>query len=177
MLSDLVYFLGLLYGALVVGSMGGLWLGLNPSGLPASVFVAQHQQLVRGLNVALPALPAMGAVAIAFTLTAAYVACQQPSRRALLLLAAAGLIVADFVTRVFNQPLNAVVMTWTADSPPGKWEELRDRWWCWHTVRTGAGLVGLCSSIAATLRRSLQAKAGGPTRVPVNTQLKTRHES
>lgn len=151
MLSDLVHFLSLLFGALVVGSMVGLWLGLNPAGLPATVFVAQHQQLVRGLNVA---LPAMGAVAIAFTLGAAYLAREQPARLTLLLLAAAGFIVAGIVTRAFNQPINAVVMTWTADSTPANWEDLRDRWWYWHTVRAGVGLFGLCSLIAATLRRT-----------------------
>ena len=150
MLSDLIHFLALFFGALVVGSMVGLWLGLNPSGLAASVFVAQHQQLVRGLNVV---LPAMGAVAIAFTLAAAYVDRQEPSRLAFLLVAAVGLITAGFVTRAFNQPLNAIVMTWTPDSVPGNWEEIRDRWWYWHTLRTGAGLIGLCALIAAMVRR------------------------
>lgn len=151
MLPRFVDLLSLLFAALVVGSMFGLWLGLNPSGLPAAVYVTQHQQLVRGLNVA---LPAMGGVAIAFTLAAAYLARQQPERLTLLLVGAAGLIAAGLITRFFNQPINAVVMTWTAESPPATWVELRDTWWSWHVARTGAGMVGLCSVIASTLWRT-----------------------
>jgi Domain of unknown function (DUF1772) len=151
MLIRLVDFFSLLAAALVVGSMFGLWLGLNPSALPAPVYVAQHQQLVRGLNVA---LPAMGAAAAAFTLAAAYFARQQPGRLVLLLVGAAGLIGAGLITRIFNQPINAIVMTWSAESPPANWVGLRDTWWSWHVARTCAGLLGLCSVIAATLWRN-----------------------
>lgn len=151
MLPRLVDFVSLLSAALVVGSMFGLWLGLNPSGLAAPASIAQHQQLVRRLNVA---LPAMGAVAIVFTLAAAYLARQHPVRLSLLLVGASGLIAAGLITRLFNQPINATVMTWVAESPPDNWVELRDTWWSWHVARTGAGMVGLCSVIASTLWRT-----------------------
>ncbi len=151
MLPRLVDFFSLLFAALVVGSMFGLWLGLNPSRLAAPVYIAQHQQLVHGLNLA---LPAMGALAIAFTLAAAYLARQQPARLSLLLAGAAGLIAAGLITRLFNQPINAIVMTWAAESPPSNWEELRDAWWSWHMARTGAGFFGLCSVIASNLWRT-----------------------
>lgn len=151
MLPRVVDFLSLLFAALVVGSMFGLWLGLNPTGLAAPVYIAQHQQLVRGLNVA---LPAMGAIAIVFTLAAAYLARQQPARLSLLLVGAAGLIAAGLITRLSNQPINAIVMTWATESPPANWAELRDAWWSWHTARTGVGLLGLCAVIASNLWRT-----------------------
>lgn len=150
MLTNFVDFISLLFASLVVGSMFGLWLGLNPFDLPAGVYVAQHQQLVRGLNVV---LPVMGAVTIVFTLAAAFLARDQPARLTLLLVTAACLIAAGLVTRFLNQPINAIVMTWSADSPPANWAQLRDDWWRWHVVRAGAGVVGLCLLIAATLRR------------------------
>ena len=150
MLTNFVDFISVLFASLVVGSMFGLWLGLNPFDLPAAVYVAQHQQLVRGLNVA---LPVMGAVAIVFTLAAAFLARDQPTRFTLLLVTAACLIAAGLVTRFLNQPINAIVMTWSADSPPASWTQLRDEWWRWHVVRAGAGVIGLCLLIAATLRR------------------------
>ena len=150
MLTSVVDFISLLFASLVVGTMFGLWLGLNPTELPAAVYVSQHQQLVRGLNVALPVI---GAVTIVFTLAAAFLARHQPDRLALLLVAAACLIAAGLVTRFLNQPINAIVMTWSADSPPTNWMQLRDEWWRWHVVRAGVGLVGLCLLIAATLRR------------------------
>ena len=150
MFTGVVDFISLLFASLVVGSMFGLWLGLNPTELPAAVYVAQHQQLVRGLNVALPVI---GAVAIVFTLAAAFLARHQPPRLALLLLTAACLITAGLVTRFLNQPINVIVMTWSADSLPANWAQLRDDWWRWHVVRAVAGLVGLCLLITATLRR------------------------
>ena len=151
MLPRLVDFFSLLFSALIVGSMFGLWLGLNPSGLEAPVYVALHQNLVRRLNVV---LPAMGAVAVAFTLASAYLARQQPARLSLLLVGAAALIAAGLITRLFNQPINATLMTWAAESPPANWGELRDTWWSGHIARTGAGFFGLCSVIASNVWRT-----------------------
>lgn len=71
----------------------------------------------------------------------------------LLLSAAAFLTTAGLVTRFLNQPINAVVMTWSTDSLPANWAQLRDDWWRWHFLRAVAGLVGLCLLLAAMLRR------------------------
>jgi uncharacterized membrane protein len=62
-------------------------------------------------------------------------------------------IIAGFITRFLNQPINAVVMTWTPDAPPANWMQLRDTWWYWHLVRLFFGITGLSLLTAAMLRR------------------------
>jgi len=69
--------------------------------------------------------------------------------RTLLIFAVLFLMAAGLITRVFNQPINAQVMRWSAQSLPANWAHLRDLWWFWHTVRTLAGGVALTSLLLA----------------------------
>ncbi len=66
----------------------------------------------------------------------------------LYLLAAKAMIVAGLITRFGNQPINAIVMTWSG-LPPTGWEILRDRWWTLHQARLAAGTVAELFLIAA----------------------------
>ena len=151
MLASMIDFADLLLAALVVGTMFGIWLGYNPAGLSAAVYVTQQQHAIGALNVVLPVL---GAVTVLLTLIAAAVAAVDRPRLVLLLLAAACFIVAGLITRFLNQPINAVVMTWSAEAPPANWMQLRDDWWRWHVIRMAVGLGGLSLLIAATVRRA-----------------------
>jgi uncharacterized membrane protein len=149
MLHATVTFANLVLAALVVGAMFGVWLGLDPAGLPAAAYLTQQQHAIRGLNVTMPAL---GAVTILLTVTAAVLARGDGPRLALLVAAAACFLAAGLVTRFLNQPINAVVMTWSPEAAPADWTALRDAWWRWHVLRTGSGLAGLCLLVAATVR-------------------------
>jgi uncharacterized membrane protein len=60
-----------------------------------------------------------------------------------LLIAAVFLIACIMITRFGNKPIDDVVMTWTRDSLPGNWSELRDKWWSFHVMRTIAELSAL----------------------------------
>jgi uncharacterized membrane protein len=144
-----VRFANILVAALVVGVMFGIWLGFNPTGLSASAYVEQQQSAIRALNVTMPIL---GAISIALTLGQASIVRSNRGSFYLLLVGAALLIAAGFVTRFGNQPINAIVITWNATAPPAAWEHARDQWWCWHIVRTTAGLAALICIIAASLR-------------------------
>jgi hypothetical protein len=141
-------FFDLLSAALTAGAMFGLWLGMDPPRLPASIYVAQQQALIRGMNVAMPLL---GATTILLTLVNAFEARNDQLVFMLFLTSAGCFLVAGLVTRFRNQPINAVVSTWSTDAPPPGWEQLRDRWWRWHVLRTASGVTGLCVLIAATL--------------------------
>jgi hypothetical protein len=46
------------------------------------------------------------------------------------------MVAGGLVTRFFNQPINAQVVTWTIDSLPADWADLRATWWKWHLIRT-----------------------------------------
>jgi hypothetical protein len=56
-----------------------------------------------------------------------------------------------FMTSNIIRPLNAVVITWSAQSPPANWALLRDEWWHWHIVRSLAGVAALALTVLAVL--------------------------
>ena len=140
MASLVLRFALLLLMSLLVGTMFGIWIGVDPSGLSAATYIEEQQNLIRSLNTLLPAL---GAAAIVLTATLAFLAGRDRSSRYLLIAAAACLIVAGLVTRLENQPINAIVMTWSAAAPAADWMQLRDAWWHWHIVRTIAAIAAL----------------------------------
>jgi uncharacterized membrane protein len=133
--------------ALLVGTMFGILVGFNPASLSASAYVEQQQNAVRSLNTLLPAI---GAACIVLTVGLAVRAKGDIRSRALLIAAGILLITAALVTRFANQPINAIVMTWT-QSPPANWAQLRDEWWHWHIVRTYAGIAALALHVFVAL--------------------------
>jgi Domain of unknown function (DUF1772) len=150
MVSVVIDFANMLLVALLVGSMFAVWLIFNPAGLEADLYVALQQQAIRTLNTI---LPAMGAASIAATVAAAVAGRTDTPRLGMLIVAAACLVASGIVTRFLNQPINAIVMTWSNGAPPN-WTSLRDAWWRWHLLRLGFGLAGLSLVTAAMLRRA-----------------------
>lgn len=130
-------FAGLFLTALLVGTMFGIWLGFNPAALSAGAYVEMQQNTIRALNVVLPAL---GLACIVLTVALAVVTRKDERARSLLAVAALCLLAAGLITRFANQPINALVMTWSAQAPASNWAELRDTWWHWHTLRTALAL-------------------------------------
>jgi hypothetical protein len=150
MLSKMIEFANLLTAALLAGSLFGVWLMLNPAGLDARSYVQLQQRAIRTLNTAMPRL---GAAAILMTVLAAIVAKGDRLRLSLLVATVVCFVAAGLITRFLNQPINAIVMTWSSDVPPVGWEGLRDAWWRWHLLRLSAGVGGLCLLVIATLAR------------------------
>jgi hypothetical protein len=150
MTSLIIDFADLLLASLLAGAIFGVFLFMSPAGLDAATYVVQQQNGIRALN---NVMPLLGGATILLTLAAAFAASGDPVRMSLLFAAAASLIVVGVVTRFLNQPINAVVMTWDANSPPAEWASLRDAWWRWHIVRLGLSILGLSLIIAAALRR------------------------
>ena len=147
MVANIIRFIGLLLMSLLVGTMFGIWLGFNPSGFTAATYVEQQQHAIRALNTVLPAL---GAVCI--LLTAMWAALTKIDLARYLLIVAIGfLVVSGLITRFATQPINSVVMTWSAQAPAANWMELRDTWWYWHILRTLAGICALSLAILAAL--------------------------
>jgi hypothetical protein len=115
MARSIVSFASLLLAALVVCTMFGIGLGDNPWDLSPGAYVEQQHHAIQALNVTMPGL---GSLTALLTLASAILARQNP-RQALLLLAAFGCFVtAGLVTRLLNQPINAIVITWAAAAPP-----------------------------------------------------------
>lgn len=104
----MIDFANVLFAALSVGAMFGVF---NPAGLDASFYVALHQQGIRKLNTAMPAL---GAATILLTLAAAVLGRDDSTRFIFLIGAVVCFAAAALTTRFLNQPINAIVMTWSA---------------------------------------------------------------
>jgi uncharacterized membrane protein len=150
MLALIVDFANLLLAALVVGTLFGVWLFLNPRGLDANSYITLQQQGIRTMN---GVMPALGAATILVTITAAVLGRDDRARLFLLLAAVVCFVAIGSITRFMNQPINAIVMTWPADLPPSNWTALRDAWWRWHLIRLATGIIGLSLLVAATLKR------------------------
>lgn len=145
-MTTAIRFVSLLFTSLLVGTMFGVWLGFNPAALSATAYVEMQQNAIRALNVSLPVL---GLVCILLTATLAVLTRDDKRGRYLLVAAVICLITAGLITRLGNQPINAVVMTWSPQSPPADWKELRDTWWQWHVLRTLAGVLALGLALLA----------------------------
>ena len=148
MLANVLRFVLLVLFGLLAGTMFGIWVGYDPAGLSASAYVEQQQGAIRALNTV---LPAMGAVCIVTTLWLAGLSRRDPRSRYLYAGAVLLMLVAALVTRFGNQPINAVVMSWSPQSPAADWAQLRDLWWQWHGLRAAAGVGALVLVALAVL--------------------------
>lgn len=151
MLSAVTDFASLLLASLLVGAMFGVWLAFNPAGLEPTFYVAQQQQGIRTMNVPMPLL---GLATIVVTAASVVFARGDWIRLSLLAAAVACFLAAGLITRFLNQPINSIVMTWSAYSPPTDWIVFRDQWWRWDVLLSTIGVAGLCLLIAATLKRA-----------------------
>lgn len=62
------------------------------------------------------------------------------------------LIIASLViTTVIEVPINRQVVTWTDESRPGNWEQLRSRWRYFNVVRTLLALLSFALFLVAVL--------------------------
>ncbi|UJW80958.1 DUF1772 domain-containing protein [Hydrogenophaga sp. SL48] len=148
MLATTLRFAGLFLTALLVGTMFGIWLGFNPAALSAGAYVEMQQNTICALNVVLPAL---GLACIVLTAALAVVTRRDGRARSLLVVAALCLVAAGLITRFANQPINALVMTWSAQAPASNWAELRDTWWQWHSLRTALAVGGFALALFAAV--------------------------
>ena len=134
--------------ALIAGSTFGIWQGYNPTLYSQDTFLEVHRGAVHGLNTL---LPLMGLATMILTLVLTLRTGRHTAVRGLYWTTLALLVLAGLITRFGNQPINAMVMTWTADSMPENWVDIRDSWWFWHTIRTLVSIAALAGLVTATL--------------------------
>jgi uncharacterized membrane protein len=157
MLSLTIDFINLLLSALLVGALFCVWMLLNPAHLDASHYIILQQQGIRTLH---PSMPRLGALTIAVTLMAAFLARENKPRMSLLIAAAVLFTVSGVITRVVNMPINASVIHWSPGAPPEDWSQLRDEWWRWHCRRTLSAVAALVLVLLAALTRNTTSVPG-----------------
>jgi hypothetical protein len=124
MLPIVIDFANMLLASLLVGSVFGMWLLLNPAGVDAPSYILLQQQAIRRLN---KALPALALITVLMTIVAAMLRRGEGMRFNLLVASVICFVAGGLITRFLNQPINAIVMTWSCDAPPPNWTRIRDR--------------------------------------------------
>ena len=152
MINNIIRFIRLdliLVLALFTGTLFGIWIGSNPLKLSAAAYVEVTQNMLRSLG---PVMQVLGPLSIILTITLAVLL---KGRERYLLLAAVGCIIATaIITFAVNQPINSELMTWSIDTPPANWMELRDRWWSGHVARTLTAIAGLVFALLGVVGSS-----------------------
>jgi archaellum biogenesis protein FlaJ (TadC family) len=140
MTLSIIRFLNILIAALLAGVSFGIWIGFNPVHLSPSTYLEQQQNMLQALQVLMISL-----VFIATLITIVSAVLQKNNRFVFsTLLVAAGFFVACIlITRFGNKPIDDLVMTWSLDSLPTNWAEVRDSWWSFHRMRTVTELIAL----------------------------------
>lgn len=140
MTTSIIRFLNIILAALLAGVSFGIWIGFNPLDLSASTYVEQQQNMLRALKVLMVSLVFMAAI---LTIVSAFLQKNNRTVFIALLVAAIFFIACILITRFGNKPIDDIVLTWTSNSLPGNWTELRDKWWSFHIMRTIAELAAL----------------------------------
>ena len=126
---------------LIAGTLFGIWIGYNPQNLSAQTYVEHQQSVIKALNTLMPLL---GLITIILTVISAFMQRDNKTIFISLLIAAMLLIISGLVTRLGNQPINAIMMTWNKVDVPNNWAELKDKWWSLHIIRTLAAIAAFC---------------------------------
>lgn len=149
MVRRIVLFASLFFVALASGGAFVVYLAYNPAGMSAAFYVETMQHAIRVL-IPLAVVLFLG---LFFTIVSAVLARRDRLSFYLLIAASICIIVAVLVTVFGNWPINNQIITWSINSPPSNWTELRDEWWRFHVARAVIGIAGLSFLILSTLVR------------------------
>jgi hypothetical protein len=85
------------------------------------------------------------------TAAMAVVRWQEPVVRILATLASTCVLVMVLIWAVWINPINRTVNSWTSESIPLNWANIRDRWHYLHAIRVAFCVIGLSAVIIASL--------------------------
>ena len=151
MTTQIIRFLNLLMAGLVAGTLFGIWIGYNPKNLSVNTYAENQQGAIKALNTLMPIL---GLISVILTVIAAILQKQNQYVFVILIFASGFLIISGLITKFGNQPINSIVMTWSKNSIPTNWTELRDKWWLLHKLRTLTTFISFCLIIWSNIRRN-----------------------
>jgi uncharacterized membrane protein len=140
---------------LVAGVFWGTWFSLSRTmyELPPEIFITIGKQIIK--NVAIPMSIIMPASIIGLLILfiqsgkakSVYFYC---TLAALILF-----IIALIITVAIEVPIDNQIKTWTVATIPFNWQNIRDRWEHYHTIRTCVSLLGIVFFITALMNRKL----------------------
>ena len=138
---------------LVTGLFWGTWFSLSRTmyELPPEIFITIGKQIIK--NVAIPMSIIMPASIIGLLILligswrtkSVYFYC--------ILTALILFIIALIVTVAIEVPIDNQIKAWTVATIPSGWQNIRERWEFYHTLRTFASLAGIAFFITAIMNR------------------------
>ena len=138
---------------LVTGLFWGTWFSLSRTmyELPPEIFITIGKQIIK--NVAIPMSIIMPASIIGLLILfigswktkSVYFYC--------ILATLILFIIALIITVVIEVPIDNQIKTWTVTTMPSNWQNLRDHWEFYHTIRTFVSLAGLAFFMTAIMNR------------------------
>ena len=150
MMIIFIRFVNIVMAGLIAGTLFGIWVGYNPQNLSAQTYVEHQQSVIKALNTLMPLL---GLLTIILTVISAFMQRDNKTIFISLLIAAVLLIISGLVTRLGNQPINSIVMTWNKVDVPSNWTELREKWWSLHIIRTLTAVAAFCLIVWTSMRK------------------------
>jgi hypothetical protein len=111
-------------------------------------FLAAQQVLLRNYG---PAIGGLEVAGLSFTLAMAIVTRGEGPLPLLAILASSCVLLMMIIWAVWINPINKTVNSWTPESLPASWANLRDRWHILHAIRLVLSAVALCAVIVGLL--------------------------
>ncbi len=150
-IGKITSFAALFLLALVTGVFWGTWFTLTRSLETFSIaeFIHIGQTIIR--NVAWPMRLLMPACIFFMILWTWLVPDKRSTAFFLGLVACSLVVIALLITLLVEVPIDNQIRTWTVQTIPADWTELRARWQVFHAVRTFVSLASLASLILAVL--------------------------
>jgi uncharacterized membrane protein len=148
----LAQFAGIMLYVSVAGVMWGTWLALarTMTQYDATTFLADGQHMIA--NLAVPMAVLMIAALVVGALVTLWLFRIRSAGAARLSLAGWVLMLAVLIiTLAVEVPIDNLIATWTVTSLPADWQQLRERWAFFHTVRTVVSLAAVAAAVAAAL--------------------------
>jgi hypothetical protein len=159
-------FISILLLMLVTGVFWGTWLGLSrsmASFTPETFLTIGHTMIANLGTIMAILMPA----AILAVLPVLYLLYRDRSKAFYLTLTGFVLfIVALLITLIVEVPIDNQIEGWTVTSLPPNWQQLRDRWELFHTIRSWVSVLGLALLLSGALLVRNDAAVGQPAAEP-----------
>jgi len=147
MMLKLLQTLTIMLYALVAGVLWGTWLSLarTMTRYDARTFLADGQHMIANLAAIMPVFMISAGVG---TILIIVLLLRRPRPAPALWLtglALVGLVAVIAITVGIEVPIDDKVKVWTEATLPADWQDIRQTWSDWHTVRTFVSLAALLS--------------------------------
>jgi uncharacterized membrane protein len=152
MIIRIAQFINIFLFALVTGVFWGTWFSLSRSiaSITPETFLETGRAIIQ--NLAWPMRILMPS-AILTNLAVLFLLFRSKQTKAFGV-SLAGLllfIVALVITLLVNVPIDNEIRQWMLATLPSNWEEIRDRWQLYHTIRTFLSLAGFGCALSSAL--------------------------